>query len=140
MYQIDVMSRVPVYEQIVEQTEKFILAGILKEGDKIPSVRNLSVTLSVNPNTIQKAVSELDRRGLVTSVPGKGCFVSDKAKKALSVVKRNNLEIIREKTEELVMAGIDKSEVIEVVEEVYEKKEGLKDGMTSFKDEGGQQG
>lgn len=138
MYQIDVMSRVPVYEQIVEQTEKFILAGILKEGDKIPSVRNLSVTLSVNPNTIQKAISELDRRGLVTSVPGKGCFVSDKARKALTVVKRNNLEIIREKTEELVMAGIDKREVIAVVEEVYEKKEGLKGETALFKDEGGQ--
>ncbi|MBQ3061576.1 MAG: GntR family transcriptional regulator [Lachnospiraceae bacterium] len=138
MYQIDVMSRVPVYEQIVEQTEKFILAGILKEGDKIPSVRNLSVTLSVNPNTIQKAISELDRRGLVTSVPGKGCFVSDKARKALTVVKRNNLEIIREKTEELVMAGIDKREVIAVVEEVYEKKEGLKGETAPFKDEGGQ--
>lgn len=128
MYQIDVMSRVPVYEQIVEQTEKFILTGILKEGDKIPSVRNLSVSLSVNPNTIQKAISELDRRGLITSVPGKGCFVSDKAKKALSVVKRNNLEIIREKTEELVMAGIKKEEVIEVIEDVYEKKVSVEKG------------
>ena len=122
MYQIDVMSRVPVYEQIVEQTEKFILTGILKEGDQIPSVRNLSVSLSVNPNTIQKAVSELDRRGLITSVPGKGCFVSDNAKKALSVVKRNNLGVIREKTEELVMAGIKKEEVLEVIEDVYAKK------------------
>lgn len=128
MYRIDVMSRVPVYEQIVEQTEKFILTGILKEGDKIPSVRNLSVSLSVNPNTIQKAVSELDRRGLVTSVPGKGCFISDKAKKSLSVVKRNNLEVIREKTEELVMAGIKKEEVIEVIEEVYEQKDLIKKG------------
>ena len=43
MYQIDVMSRIPVYEQIVEQTEKFILAGILRAGDKIPSVRSMSV-------------------------------------------------------------------------------------------------
>ena len=47
MYQIDVMSRIPVYEQIVEQTEKFILAGILCAGDKIPSVRSMSVELSV---------------------------------------------------------------------------------------------
>ena len=128
MYRIDVMSRVPVYEQIVEQTEKFILTGILNEGDKIPSVRSLSVSLSVNPNTIQKAISELDRRGLITSVPGRGCFVSDKAKKALSVVKRNNLEVIREKTEELVMAGIEKEEVIEVIEEVYEQKDLMNKG------------
>ena len=59
MYQIDVMSRTPVYEQIIRQTEDFILKGIVNAGDKMPSVRSLSVELSVNPNTIQKAISEL---------------------------------------------------------------------------------
>lgn len=119
MYQIDVMSRVPVYEQIVNQTEKFILTGILQPGDKIPSVRNLSVELSVNPNTIQKAVSEMDRRGLVFSVPGKGCFVSEHAKKALSIAKREDITVFREKLKELAMAGIGKDEVIKVVDDVY---------------------
>ena len=119
MYQIDVMSRVPVYEQIVNQTEKFILTGILQSGDKIPSVRNLSVELSVNPNTIQKAVSEMDRRGLVFSVPGKGGFVSEHAKKALSIAKREDITVFREKLKELAMAGIGKDEVIKVVDDVY---------------------
>ena len=123
MYQIDVMSRIPVYEQIVEQTEKFILAGILCAGDKIPSVRSLSVELSVNPNTIQKAVAELDRRGVIFSVPGKGSFVSERAKDALAAAKRGNLNIMREKLREFKLAGISKSEVLEVVEEVY-KEEG----------------
>ena len=127
MYQIDSMSRVPVYEQIVEQTEKFIMTGILKEGDKIPSVRSLSIQLSVNPNTIQKAISELDRRGLVASVPGKGCFVTDKARRTLCMTKRNDLSAVREKIEELALAGVQKNEVIEVVEEVYLKKEEGKD-------------
>ena len=123
MYQIDVMSRIPVYEQIVEQTDKFILAGILCAGDKIPSVRSLSVELSVNPNTIQKAVAELDRRGVIFSVPGKGSFVSERAKDALAAAKRGNLNIMREKLREFKLAGISKSEVLEVVEEVY-KEEG----------------
>ena len=126
MYQIDVMSRIPVYEQIVEQTEKFILAGILCAGDKIPSVRSLSVELSVNPNTIQKAVTELDRRGVIFSVPGKGSFVSERAKDALAAAKRGNLNIMREKLREFKLAGISKSEVLEVVEEVY-KEEGRTD-------------
>ena len=121
MYQIDVMSRVPVYEQIVEQTEKFIMTGILKEGDKIPSVRNLSIQLSVNPNTIQKAVSELDRRGLVASVPGKGCFVTDEARRKIYMAKRYDLSAVREKIEELALAGVEKTEVIEVVETVYKE-------------------
>jgi GntR family transcriptional regulator len=76
MLYIDVMSRTPVYEQIIVQIEKLIGAGILKEGEQLPSVRSLSIELSVNPNTIQKAYNELDRRGVTVSVAGKGCFIS----------------------------------------------------------------
>ena len=72
MFVIDVMSRVPVYEQIINQVEEQIMTGILKEGDKMPSVRSLSVKLSTNPTTIQKAYSELDRRQMIVTVPGKG--------------------------------------------------------------------
>ena len=69
MFQIDTMSRIPIYEQIVEQVEYFVLNGILKEGEQIPSVRNLSVQLSINPNTIQKAYFELDKRELSVPFP-----------------------------------------------------------------------
>lgn len=123
MYQIDVMSRVPVYEQIVEQTERFILTGILNSGDKIPSVRNLSIQLSVNPNTIQKAIGELDRRGLIFSVPGRGCFVSDNAKNALSECKRSEMKEIKDKMKELALAGVSKEEMVKLIEEVYSDKE-----------------
>ena len=73
MLYIDVMSRTPVYEQIITQIEKLIGAGIMKEGEQLPSVRSLSIQLSVNPNTIQKAYGELDAKGIIGSVPGKGC-------------------------------------------------------------------
>ncbi len=124
MFQIDVMSRTPVYEQIIEQAEKFILTGILSEGDKIPSVRSLSMELSVNPNTIQKAVTELDRRGLIYSVPGKGCFVSDKAKKVLQVSRRENLEVLEGQIRELALAGVSKEEVITCINRVYDEEAG----------------
>ena len=124
MYQIDAMSRVPVYEQIVDQTEKFILAGVLRPGDKIPSVRNLSIELSVNPNTIQKSIAELDRRGLIFSVPGKGCFVAESAKDALTAVKRGEMTDIKNKIKELLLAGVTKEELICLIEEVYSNKEG----------------
>lgn len=122
MFQIDVMSRTPVYEQIIEQVEKFILTGILSEGDKIPSVRSLSMELSVNPNTIQKAVTELDRRGLINSVPGRGCFVTDKAKEAIQVSRRENLEVLNSQIRELALAGVSKDEIIACVNEVYEEE------------------
>ena len=69
MFMIDPMSRQPVYEQIIRQMERFILSGMLAPGDQLPSVRSLSLELSINPNTIQKAYSELDVRGIIYSVP-----------------------------------------------------------------------
>lgn len=74
MFQIDTMSRIPIYEQLVEQVEYFVLNGILKEGEQIPSVRNLSVQLSINPNTIQKAYFELDQAGNYPFRSRKGLF------------------------------------------------------------------
>ena len=122
MFQIDVMSRTPVYEQLIEQVEKFILTGILSEGDKIPSVRSLSMELSVNPNTIQKAFAELDRRGLISSVPGKGCFVSEKALNVLKVSKRGNLKELSEQIRELSLAGVTREEVISCVNKVFDEE------------------
>lgn len=121
MYQIDVMSRVPVYEQIVEQTKKFILTGVLDEGDQIPTVRQLSAQLSLNPNTIQKAVKELDRQGLIFSLPGRGCFISANAKKILMEEKRQGLNELEEKLRELALSGIKKEELYKLIDGVYKK-------------------
>lgn len=121
MYQIDVMSRVPVYEQIVEQTKKFILAGILGPGDQIPTVRQLSAQLSLNPNTIQKAVKELDRQGLIYSAPGRGCFISPNAPQILSKEKRGELVDLEEQIKELALGGVKKEELLKLIEKVYSK-------------------
>lgn len=122
MFQIDVMSRIPVYEQIIKQIEFFILAGLLKKNDQLPSVRSLSMELSINPNTIQKAYSELDRRGLIYSVPGKGCFVSEKSYSLLSESKRGRVDELEALLTELAFAGISKEQILEVVERAYKKK------------------
>lgn len=122
MFQIDVMSRIPVYEQIITQVESFILAGLMKPHEQLPSVRSLSMELSINPNTIQKAYSELDRKGMIYSVPGKGCFVSDKAYTLLSQSKRNRIGELETLLTELAFAGISKEEIISYVDLAYKKK------------------
>lgn len=71
MFQIDPMSREPVYEQIIQQVQQFILTDVLQPGGQIPSVRSVSMTNSINPRTILKAYTELDAKGLIQSVPGK---------------------------------------------------------------------
>lgn len=123
MFVVDVMSRVPVYEQIIKQVEEQVLTGILKEGDKLPSVRSLSVKLSINPNTIQKAYTELDRRQLIITVPGKGSFISEKA---IEVVGANSSEKMTELNKiirELALAGVTKEEIINNIEEVFNNTE-----------------
>lgn len=123
MFQIDVMSRTPVYEQLIEQMEKFVLTGILNSGDKIQSVRSLSMELSINPNTIQKAFSELDRRGIIFSVPGKGSFISNDAKEHIMASKRGNMSSLADLLSELKLAGVSKENVIACVEDVFGKED-----------------
>jgi GntR family transcriptional regulator len=116
MFQIDSLSRQPVYEQLIEQMERFILLGLLRAGDQLPSVRSLSVELSINPNTIQKAYGELDSRGLIYSIPGIGCFVTENAVEILSRLKRRKLDDFSALTGELLLAGISAQELIDIVQ------------------------
>ena len=123
MFQLDSFSRVPVYEQIINQLEHFILTGILVADTQIPSVRNLSVSLSINPNTIQKAYAELDRNGIIYSVPGRGCFITKEAKEILSSQKQEKLSTLKDLVNELKLAGLPFDRVMATVKEVYNLKE-----------------
>ena len=120
MFQIDPLSRKPVYEQVIDQMERFVLTGLLKPGTQLPSVRSLSMELSINPNTIQKAYSELDLRGVIYSVPGIGCFVSENAVALLGEYRREKLGALGKLLQDLALAGISKEEILRCVEHAYE--------------------
>ena len=77
MIHLDYRDSRPIYSQIRESLRSQILCGILAQGDKLPSVRELAAELVINPNTIQRAYRELEMEGLIVSVPGKGSFVCD---------------------------------------------------------------
>lgn len=79
MIRIDERSPTPIYEQIVESIKALIAKGALAEGDRIPSVRELSATLLVNHNTVAKSYQELERQGIIVSLRGKGAFVAKAA-------------------------------------------------------------
>ena len=123
MYRIDLLSRVPIYEQITEQTEKFIIAGVLKPGDALPSVRSLSTSLHANPNTVARAFTELDRAGLICTVQGKGCFVTDNAKQILKNKAKDRLAEVAALCKELMAAGIGKDEIIAEINNIKENKD-----------------
>ena len=77
MVHLDYRDARPIHRQISEGLREQILAGVLREGDKLPSVRELATQLTINPNTIQRAYRELEAEGWIASVAGKGCFVCE---------------------------------------------------------------
>lgn len=72
----------PIYAQIVDGICGQVRAGILQNGDQLPSVRELAAQLAINPNTIQRAYRELEMGGWIATVPGKGCFVCGESAQA----------------------------------------------------------
>ncbi len=99
---IDYSDSRPIYEQIVENFKMQIFKGILREGDQMPSVRSLAVELSTNPNTVQKAYTELERQGFIYTVKGRGNFV------------KGDSLLVENKKEELV------KQIIELFTEAHE--------------------
>jgi GntR family transcriptional regulator len=76
-FKLDAKSGVPIYRQIQDQIRYGIASGLLSPGEQLPTVRALAVELSVNPNTVIKAYTELERDGVVTSEQGSGTFIAD---------------------------------------------------------------
>ena len=122
MFTIDNMSRVPVYEQIVEQTERLLLSGQMKPGDAMPSVRGLATELGVNPNTIQKAYAELEHRGMTTSVPGRGSFLREDATEQLvAYLNENVLPEFKNMLKGMLIAGASKEEAMAFVDKILDE-------------------
>ena len=80
MFSVNYKDPRPIYEQIKSGLRQMIAEGELPSGAKLPSVRDLAVQLAINPNTIARAYRELEAEGVIVSVQGKGCFVSDEYK------------------------------------------------------------
>lgn len=76
-FHLDYRDPLPIYEQLKQECKRLILSGVIAPGDKLPSVRELAGTLSINPNTIQRAYRELESDGYLISVPGKGSFAAE---------------------------------------------------------------
>ena len=120
MIVIDYQDKRPIYEQIIDRFQILILNGALEPDMLLPSVRALAVELSINANTIQRAYSELERRGLIYSVKGRGNFVS--AQK--DVVKEQQEKLLDELKTQLHIckeSGIDFVHVLDCVKEIFQE-------------------
>ncbi len=91
---IDIKSGVPFYRQIIDQVKSSIAAGKLEQGDRLPTVRQLAVDLSVNPNTVSRAYTELELTGLVETQMGSGTYVGQQKVEQDDVERRRMLDQI----------------------------------------------
>lgn len=105
MITIDLRKRQLIYEQIVENVKEQIGRGVMQENDYMPSVRSLANELGINPNTIQKAYAELERQGVIQSVPGKGSIVVASAGTVKDMQKERAAQKIRQTAAEAAAAG-----------------------------------
>ncbi|MGN0377185.1 MAG: GntR family transcriptional regulator [Suilimivivens sp.] len=116
MILIDFKDSRPIYEQVVEKFRMLILKGAIVPDEKLPSVRNLAVELSINPNTIQRAYGELERQGYIYTVKGKGNFASGSAK-LLVQYKEEIKSRLKELCETAVSVGMTEEELISNIRE-----------------------
>ena len=122
---LDYKDRRPIYEQIIDKMEELMLLGVLGENEPLPSVRNLAMELSINPNTIQRAYAELERRGYIYTIKGRGSFVTENS--TMKENKKKELLVrVSEMIDEAISLGIPDEEIKRMVEIQYQaaKKEG----------------
>jgi len=119
MITVDFKDRRPIYVQIVENVKLLIANGAICENEKLPSVRSLSMELGINPNTIQRAYSELERQEIIITVQGKGVFVAAAADGIASERRAKALEKAKEALIEAKAAGIDLEALKNQLEEIF---------------------
>ncbi len=108
----------PIYLQVESQVKHAIASGVLREGEALPSVRKLAADLSINPNTIARAYQNLEREGVVRTVPGGGTFVASKGPGLLKSEKIRRLRpLARQLAVEAAQLRLAPEDVLDLLEE-----------------------
>lgn len=123
MFQIDLKSRKSIYEQVIDNVKELIVTGVLPAESKLPSVRELSKTLTVNPNTVQKAYRELEHQGYIYTVTGLGCFVATREEKQIDMKRvKQIMEELTLAIRELMYLGVTADEIRRKIDEIYKER------------------
>ncbi len=110
MVLLDYRDARPIYTQIADSFREQIASCVLNSGDRLPSVRELAASLTINPNTIQRSYRQLEAEGWIVTVPGKGCFVSGAAEAQEQEVKRL-LAVFDDTAAALLQLGLTRQEL-----------------------------
>ena len=120
-------SGVPVYQQIETQVKHAVAAGALKQGDALLSVRKLAAELRVNPNTVARAYQDLEREGVIRSVPGGGTYVASNGMGLTKAEKVRRLKpLARQLAVESTQLRMGRDDVKKLLDEELEQLDGKK--------------
>ena len=122
MLQLDYGDHRPLYEQIKDKLKQLIISGVMRENDKIPSVRELAASLAINPNTIQRAYKDLENEGYIYSLPARGSFVRPRNTTRALPDTSPLEEILTNTVKELKFLGADKQSLIAIINNIYKEE------------------
>lgn len=108
-------EREAIYVQIINYYKSKIAANHMREGDRLPSVRELSAEVGVNPNTVQRAFAELEREGLAYTLRGKGKFIKCDESQMKSLKLEMSEEIVAKFVSDMKQLGFEKGEIIDII-------------------------
>ena len=112
----------PIYLQLMEQIRQDIVSGVYKPGGKLPSVRDLALDASVNPNTMQKALSELERSGLVYSQRTSGRFITEDETMLKQLKYDLAVSHIRQFLSQMKQLGFENREILDLIQKLLEEE------------------
>ena len=112
MIHLDYQSRMPIYEQIISEIERYVALGILKPQDQLMSIREMATTLGINPNTVKKAYAELENKGVIVTISTKGTFIADNITRIIDYKVEEKITEIKKLVDDLQKLGISKEEII----------------------------
>ena len=120
MIHLDYRDTRPIYEQVKDGLRKLMVTGMLRPGDKLPSVRSLAVELAINPNTIQRAYTQLEQDGYIYTILGRGNYVTDKSEWQTGHFKalRSDFTGLLNQAKD---AGMPRQELLALIDTVYGK-------------------
>lgn len=122
MITIDYKDRRPIYQQLMEKIEELALGGLIQADEQLPSVRSLAVELAINPNTIQRAYGELEKKGVVYSVPGRGSFLAASQEALLSQSRAIILRDLAQLVERARGCGVTQAQFMAEAAKFYEER------------------
>ena len=121
MFKIDMRSRTPIYEQIIDSIKELVVKGVLIPGERLPSVRDMAKEMTLNPNTVQKAYQELERQGIISTLRGKGTFISEDIQANNKILKRSQpMEELKKLVVEAIYLDLSKDELIDYIKDIYD--------------------